>query len=449
MSCWRARRHSPEPTGANAARRLAALGLALVTLTLGASASAAPRADTQSSHRASSSTAGPLLRLGPKLGEGAEGGESGAPTSVALSSNGDTALVGAPDAAGGVGSVAVFTRSGSNWIQQGPALAGNGEVGQGGFGWSVALSADGAVALIGGLTDGAPHEGQCCATGAVWVFTRTGSTWTQQGPKLTDGHAGGAGEFGSSVALSSRGAAALIGARAFGRAGAAWMFTHTRSGWRRGVELTSRSASPHADFGTSVVLSSDGRTALVGGDQNTGGGAAWIFTRRQHSTRIHQDAKLLGQGIGPFVSFGGAVALSSAGTTALVGAGGEDREQGAAWIFERSGSSWLRRKKLTAGGERGLGNFGQSVALSSNGKIALIGSFMEEGIGLSRTGAAWLFSGSGSSWTRRQDRIDAPSASGEDGLFGESLALSGSGATALVGVEVDNGGPGAAWVLAD
>jgi hypothetical protein len=144
---------------------------------------------------------------------------------------------------------------------------------------------------------------------------------------------------------------------------------------------------------------------------------------------------------------GATVALSSDGDTALLGAGGENGEQGVAWIFTRSGLTWQRRAKLTGRGERGLGNFGESVALSSNGKIALIGCPMEDSFGLQRVGAAWLFSGSGSSWTRRA-RIAAPGTGGEDGLFGLTLALSGAGTTALVGVEVNHGGPGTAWVLA-
>ena len=429
-----------------AARRLTALGAALVSaVALGAYVGAPPLDGAQSFRVASRVGPGQLVRPSAKLGDGAEGGESESSTSVALSSNGDTALVGAPDDDAGVGSVSVFTRSGSTWIQQGPALAGSGEIGQGEFGWSVALSADGDVALVGGRSDGDSREGQCCATGAVWVFTRSGSTWTQQA-ELTDGRVGDTAEFGSSVALSSGGGTALIGARGFGRAGAAWIFAYTRSGWQRGAELAGRGASSNADFGESVTLASDGGTALIGGDGNEGGGAAWVFTR-DHSRWLSQGARLTGNEDSTFARFGAAVALSSAGDTALVGAGGEGGEQGVAWIFERSGSTWQRRRKLTGRGERGLGNFGESVALSSNGKTALIGCPMENSSGLERVGAAWLFSSSGSSWTLRA-KIVAPATSGEDGLFGLSLALSGAGTTALVGVEVDDGGPGTAWVLA-
>ena len=100
----------------------------------------------------------------------------------------------------------MFTRSGSTWTQQGAKLhRPSGEIGEGEFGYSVALSGDGNTALIGGPGDNAK-------VGAAWVFTRSGSTWTQQGAKLTGSGETGAGEFGAtSVALSSDGNTALIG----------------------------------------------------------------------------------------------------------------------------------------------------------------------------------------------------------------------------------------------
>ncbi len=105
---------------------------------------------------------------------------------MALSADGSTALIGGDQDDGGLGAAWVFTRSGSTWTQQGGKLTGAGEVGPGAFGTSVALSANGDTALIGGWSD---KEWD----GAAWVFTRSGSTWTQQGPKLPDpGRHGGA-----------------------------------------------------------------------------------------------------------------------------------------------------------------------------------------------------------------------------------------------------------------
>ena len=97
---------------------------------------------------------------------------------MALSSDGNTALIGGPNDNSGVGAAWVFTRSSEKWTQQGAKLTGGGESGVGKFGASVALSSDGNTALIGGPNDG-PFP-----VGAVWVFTRSGSVWTQQGAKL-------------------------------------------------------------------------------------------------------------------------------------------------------------------------------------------------------------------------------------------------------------------------
>ena len=72
---------------------------------------------------------------------------------MALSADGNTALIGGYGDDGGKGAAWVFTRSGSAWTQQGAKLTGSGETGNGQFGTSVALSADGNTALIGGPGD--------------------------------------------------------------------------------------------------------------------------------------------------------------------------------------------------------------------------------------------------------------------------------------------------------
>ncbi len=220
-----------------------------------------------------------LIQQGPTLAGAGENGEGIFGYSVALSADGDTALIGGPDDNGRVGAAWVFTRSGSTWTQQGPKLTGSAESGDGEFGWSVALSADGDTALIGG-----PHDNG--EVGAAWVFTRSGSTWTQQGPKLTGSAESGDGEFGWSVALSGDSDTALIGgpyddgsgytAEGYD-AGAAWVFTRSGSTWtQQGPKLAPRGISA---FGWSVSLSSDGDTALIGGPRWRGSGRAWVFTR--------------------------------------------------------------------------------------------------------------------------------------------------------------------------
>ena len=112
--------------------------------------------------------------------------------SVALSADGNTAIVGGPNDNSGIGAAWVFTRSGGVWTQQGIKLVGTGAIGAAGQGNSVALSADGNTAIVGGPGDNSD-------TGAAWVFTRSGGVWTQQGSKLV-----GTGAVGNRLTKATR-----------------------------------------------------------------------------------------------------------------------------------------------------------------------------------------------------------------------------------------------------
>ena len=379
----------------------------------------------------------PFFHQGPKLTGAGESGKGLFGETVALSADGNTALIGAPSDSNGAGAAWAFTRSGSTWEQQGPKLTGGEEVGKGHFGNEVALSADGNTAMVGGGSD----NGE---VGAAWAFTRSGSTWEQQGPKLTGGEEVGKGHFGFRVALSSDGNTALVGGPLDnGKVGATWAFTRSGSTWeQQGPKLTGASEIGGGEFGLSVALSADGNTAMVGGGSDNGEvGAAWPFTR-SGSTWEQQGAKLTGGGEVGKGHFGFRVALSDDGNTALVGGGSDNSEVGAAWAFTRSGSTWTQQgSKLTASGEVGKGHFGFSLALSADGNIALLGGVDDH----SEVGAAWTFKRSGSAWTQESELTG----SGEvgAGLFGQSVALSEDGTTALVGGGGDSGEVGAAWAF--
>ena len=201
---------------------------------------------------------------GGKLTGGGAGGEAAFGADVALSADGNTALVGGPYDNGDAGAAWVFTRSGSTWTQEGLKLTGGGAVNPAQFGWSVALSADGNTALVGGRLD---NDG----VGAAWVFTRSGSTWTQQGSKLTGAGASGFGLFGLDVALSADGNTAVIGGPEDNNGvGAMWVFTRSGSTWtQQGAKLTGSGMNGPAGFGASVAVSSNGNTALAGGRSTT------------------------------------------------------------------------------------------------------------------------------------------------------------------------------------
>jgi hypothetical protein len=378
----------------------------------------------------------PFIQQGEQLSASGGVGAGAFGTSVALSRNGDTALIGGPVDDGGVGGVWVFTRSGSSWTQQGPKLTGGGESGKGGFGSNVALAAEGNTALIGAPLDNRD-------TGAVWIFKRSGSTWTQQGSKLDGSGERGVIYFGKSVALSSSGTSALIGGQVNNSdAGAAWVFTRSGSTWRRRVaKLAGSGASGQGRFGSSVALSADGKTALVGGYANDSVGGAWVFTRSGSSWH-QQGRELTGSGESEGANFGFSVALSDTGNTALIGGPGEQTNAGAVWVFTRSGSSWSQQGPKLTSSESADSSFGSSVALAGNGNIALVGDPDEN----SNSGGTWVLTRVNSTWTEESAPLTGGGESAS-GAFGTSVALAGNGATALVGGVTPFRFTGAAWVF--
>jgi IPT/TIG domain-containing protein/FG-GAP repeat protein len=373
-----------------------------------------------------------------------EGGESRLAQSVVVSADGNTALLGAPGADGEAGAVLVFTRTGSTWAQQAELTPSSGEeIGPGGFGSSVALSHDGDTALVGAPGDNA-------GVGAAWVFTRSESgAWTQQGGELAGGEEGGEGQFGRSVALGAEGNTALIGGPGdSGYVGAAWVFTHTGATWsQQGAKLTGGDESGPGEFGLSVALAKDAATALIGapGD-SANAGAAWVFASSSEGVWTQQGEKLTGSGEGGAGELGRSVALSSAGDTALVGGPADNANVGAAWVFTRSETgAWAQLgEKLTGSEEQGEASFGASVALSCDGAVALVGGPADD----LDIGAAWPFTRSqAGTWTQQGGKLTGSGEEGE-GHFGASVTLSCDGDTALVGAPAANGDTGVAWAFA-
>jgi len=188
-----------------------------------------------------------LVQQGGKLTAKGETGKALFGLGAALSADGNTALIPAPYNNGATGAAWAFTRSGGIWSEQ-QKFTGSGAFT---FGCSAALSADGNTALIG-----------ICQGKGAWVFTRAGGTWTEQ-QKLPVG----AVQFGSSVALSADGNTALIGAVCENECvGAAWVCTRSGSTWTEQQKLTGGEEIGKGAFGSSVALSSDGNTALIGVD---------------------------------------------------------------------------------------------------------------------------------------------------------------------------------------
>ena len=197
------------------------------------------------------------------------GGNAEQSYSAALSGDGNTAILGGPFDSTNLGAAWVFARNGATWSQQAKLVDSSaaGDVLQG---WSVALSGDGNTAIVGGPNDD--------SNGAAWVFTRSGGTWTQQAKLVGIGATGNATQ-GRSVALSADGNTALVGGdHDNGGAGAAWVFTRSGTTWTQQAKLSGTGAMGTANQGWSVALAGDGNTAILGGYNDNGGfGAAWVF----------------------------------------------------------------------------------------------------------------------------------------------------------------------------
>jgi hypothetical protein len=251
---------------------------------------------------------------------------------VSLSGDGSTAIVGGPND-NNKGAAWIFTRSGGVWRQQGPKLVGAGAIGPAEQGSSVSLSADGNTAIVGGPADNLVSSG---SVGAAWVFRRSGGVWSQQGPKLSGTGAAGYAFQGASVALSADGNTAVLGGPGDDSVGAAWVFTRLGRIWtQQGPKLVGSGAVGSAGQGHSVSLSADGNTAAIGGFGDSNGlGAAWVFSR-SGGVWSQQGPKLVGIGavIPPIgVGQGWSVSLSGDGSTTIVGGPGDDN-RGAAWVF--------------------------------------------------------------------------------------------------------------------
>jgi hypothetical protein len=393
----------------------------------------------------------PLVQQAKLTGSAEESGEGRFAESVAVSADGDTALIGAPGDEDGAGAAWVFTRTGSTWTQQGAKLTGaearsggaaeceleeaGEEVDECGFGKSVALSGDGETALVGG-------PGADANLGAVWVFAHSESGWAQQGPALTGGDEQLKGHFGRSLALSGDGNAALIGAPGnAGYAGAAWVFTRSGASWSEQAKILPPESGAIA-FGRSVALSGDGATAVIGAPAAAGrAGSAWVFANDEGSGWTQQARLAAGAGNGEG-RFGFSVALSADAGTALVGERTREDAAGAAWVFTHQGTSWSEPEELASGGEAGdESRFGYSVALSADGASALVGDPGYDG----SDGAAWLFTRSGSTYGTGE----ALTAAGEhgSGQLGAAVALSAGGEAALLGAPGASDRTGAAWVF--
>ncbi len=182
---------------------------------------------------------------------------------------------------------------------------------------------------------------------------------------------------------------------------------------QQGSKLVGTGTTGKAKEGYSVSVSADGNTAIVGGpDDNNNQGAAWIYTR-SGGVWTQQGSKLVGTGaVSVNVKQGNSVSISADGNTAIVGGPGDNSGQGAVWIYTRSGGVWTQQgSKLVGTGAVGNAYQGWSVSISADGNTAIVGGVKDN----SYKGAGWIYTRSGGVWTQQGSKLVGTGAVGDIG----------------------------------
>ena len=362
---------------------------------------------------------------------------------VALSSDGSTLAVGAGgesssatgfggdqtnNSALASGAVYVFTRAGAVWSQQAYVKASN-TGSNDSFGGRLALSSDGSTLAVGAASEDSFATGSngvqvneaMGQSGAVYVFVRAGTVWSQQAyVKASNTNAGDF--FGAALALSSDGSTLAIGApeessSATGttgnqaandarRAGAVYVFTRAGTDWIQQAYVKASNTNANDLFGIAVALSGDGATLAVGAEEEASN---------------------------------------------ATGAGGNQTDNsatssGAVYVFTRTASLWSQQAYLKASNTDAGDGFGHAVALSTDGSRLAVNSYQEasnaraiggdQGNNVSvAAGAAYMFMRAGTTWSQ-QAYVKASNTDASD-YFGGAIALSGSGSTLVAGAEFE------------
>ncbi|HEX3052505.1 MAG TPA: fibronectin type III domain-containing protein, partial [Aggregatilineaceae bacterium] len=359
--------------------------------------------------------------------------------SADISSDGNTAIVSHLQGFDvGDGEAYIYVRSGSTWMQQAKLLPGDVVTGAN-FGKDVAISGDGNIAVVGAWK-------QYSDIGAAYVFTRSGSTWTQQ-QKLVDPAGTYMDIYGIYVDISRDGSTIAIGAARSGGTGAVFIYTYNGGSWVQQARLVGSDSQSDDLFGHGVSISDDGNTLLIGSRYGDGisaeTGAAFVFVRS--GTSWSQQAKLGPADLFPGDWFSSSnVAISGDGNSILIGANMQSSatqtNAGAAYYFTRSNGIWTQQQKLTPPESGAWVWFGTGPALTTDGSMAMLAGYDQT----SSVEAAYLYTLSGGQLILTQKVISTSTGSYDHG----SLSVFDQGGnTLLIGASYDDADAGAAYVF--
>ena len=301
---------------------------------------------------------------------------------VSLDGDGSTLVIGAnryDTSAADQGEAYVFTRSGTVWSHAKTLVASDAAAGDR-FGWSVAISGDGATIAAGALDE---EVSAGVNNGAVYVFTGGGATWAEQQKLIPTTRVQNA-QFGNHVSLSNDGDTLMIAALfddgfpaeapASDNAGAAYIFTRSGGTWSETIKLTESGSIGSAFMGHNVSMSGDGLAAVTGTRTDPSVSDSKVFVYRLNGTWAKEATLQPAAHVTVFLSDIGAINYD--GSRVVVGAlnaiSGTTTGAGAAFVFDRIATVWTegaRHGEQPPTLNRGMG---WRVAIPRNQNAAIV-----------------------------------------------------------------------------
>ncbi len=289
-------------------------------------------------------------------------------SSIALSSDGNTMAVGAPlDNVGSnsdQGSVYLFSKSGNNWILQSQIFASDG-AGADSFGSSVSISGNGNTLVVG-----APGSFQTQIQGSVYVFTHSGGVWTEQPKILVTPNINNPSSiigFGSKVIISADGSTLFAGTQYGGQ----YIYSLSGGVWTQEADLAQQTGMSYI---YNAALSADGNTALLGYQSlpvnGVASGTAFFYSRTNGVWTLQ--SQVTHPNLDANSNFGYSVGLSADGNTAIISAPVSNSGKGNAFIYTRSASVWSLQTTLSPQGNLLSSGFGNSVGISADGNTVFV-----------------------------------------------------------------------------
>ena len=344
-----------------------------------------------------------------------------------------------PDGVSNSGAAFVFLRVGKTWTLE-AKITSSVKSSSSWYGKIVSITNDSTRIAISAHQD---DPAGVLNAGAVYIYKRNGTTWTEEAiitasDKVTND------QFGSHLAITGDGTRVIIGSSSADvggvtNCGAVYVFTRSGTTWTEEAKLTASDKADNTLLGSKIAVDNNGTRFIASSETADAGGivdsgAVYVFLRT--GTTWAQEAILSASDKSANKKFGNSLAINSGGTRVAVGCILSDvsgvTNTGAVYIFIRSGTVWSQEQIIGAPDTLADGDrFGYSVSFTYDAGKIFIGASNKTGNGVANSGIVYIFNRSGVNWTFLNSLTHNDGVSGDN--FGSSLSASGDGYWVFVG----------------